>query len=98
MLIGLTTKRIYSTYHSLQQSKKILLLLGLGSILGPYLGITFSFIAVTHVQVGIAATIMSLQPILMLPISKYLHKETISLQSIAGAFLAVLGIAMLFLR
>lgn len=70
----------------------------LGSIIGPFFGITLSFVAVTHIQVGIAATIMSLQPILMLPISKYLQKERFSTQSIVGAFLTVGGIALLFLR
>jgi drug/metabolite transporter (DMT)-like permease len=74
------------------------LLVILGSIIGPFSGIILSFIAVTHIQVGIAATIMSLQPVLMLPISKYLQKERLSLQSIVGAFLSVAGIALLFLR
>jgi drug/metabolite transporter (DMT)-like permease len=41
---------------------------------------------------------MSLQPVLMLPISKYLQKERLSVQSIVGAFLSVAGIALLFLR
>ncbi len=97
-LIGLLKRRLNCKSLGLLFKKKILILLIIGSIIGPYLGITFSFIAVTHVHVGIAATIMSLQPVLMLPISKYIHQEKLSLQSIIGAFLAVLGIALLFLR
>src|SRR5690606_5771290 len=36
-----------------------------GTVLGPYLGITFSLIAVSHTKVGIAATLMSTMPIIM---------------------------------
>lgn len=97
-LFGIFYNRINHNFFNLMSNKKTLALLILGSVIGPYLGITASFIAVTHIQVGIAATIMSLQPILMLPISKYIQKEKFSFQSILGAFLAVLGIALLFLR
>ena len=69
-----------------------------GTILGPYLGITFSLIAVKHAQVGIAATLMSTMPILMLPIAKYVYNENINWRAISGAFLAVGGVAILFLK
>lgn len=98
ILIGLLSKRFNRKSIELLINKKILILLITGSIIGPYLGITFSYIAVTHIHVGIAATIMSLQPVLMLPISKYAQNENLSFQSIAGAFLAVIGIALLFMR
>jgi drug/metabolite transporter (DMT)-like permease len=69
-----------------------------GTILGPYLGITFSLIAIDNTKVGIAATLMSTMPIIMLPISKYIFKETLNWRSIIGALFAVGGIAILFLR
>lgn len=97
-IIGISTRRINEEFFVKISNRKTLSLLVLGSIIGPFLGITFSFVAVTHIPVGIAATIMSLQPILMLPISKYLQKEKFSIQSIVGAFLAVIGIGILFLR
>lgn len=69
-----------------------------GSILGPFLGITFSMIAISYTKVGIASTIMASVPILMLPVSKYFFKEKLSWKSVAGAVLAVGGIALLFLH
>lgn len=69
-----------------------------GSIVGPYLGITFSLIAIVHTKVGIAATLMSTMPIIMLPMIKYVYKEKLSYRSIIGAIIAVAGIAILFLR
>jgi len=68
-----------------------------GSIIGPYLGVTFSLIAIANTYVGIAATIMATVPIIMLPIVKFYYKENLSRTSILGAFIAVSGIAILFL-
>jgi len=70
----------------------------LGALLGPYLGITLSLIAISHTKVGIAATLMATVPILMLPLVKYIQKEMLSWRAIAGAFVAVGGVAILFLR
>jgi drug/metabolite transporter (DMT)-like permease len=70
----------------------------LGALLGPYLGITLSLIAISHTKVGIAATLMATVPILMLPLVRYIQKEVLSWRAIAGAFIAVAGVAILFLR
>jgi drug/metabolite transporter (DMT)-like permease len=69
-----------------------------GTILGPYLGITFSLLAIAKAKVGIASTLMSLMPILMLPIAKYVFKENINWRAIGGAILAVAGVAILFMK
>ncbi|QQS36693.1 MAG: DMT family transporter [Ignavibacteriales bacterium] len=70
----------------------------LGTILGPYLGITCSLIAVANTKVGIAATLMSTMPIIMLPMLRYIYKEKLDWRAYTGAVLAVAGVAMLFLR
>lgn len=69
-----------------------------GTILGPYLGITLSLIAIENAKVGIAATLMSTMPITMLPISRYVFKEIINWRAIIGAVLAVAGVGILFLK
>ncbi len=69
-----------------------------GTIFGPYLGVTFSLLAVEYAKVGIAATLMATVPIIMLPIAHYVFKEKLSLRAIGGAVLAVIGVAILFLR
>ncbi len=70
----------------------------MGTILGPFLGITFSLIAVENTKVGIAATLMSTTPILMLPMVKYISKEKLTWRAITGAVIAVIGVALIFLR
>lgn len=68
-----------------------------GGILGPFLGITASLIAISNTNVGIASTLMATVPILMLPISKFYYKEKLSLFSIWGTILSVFGIGVIFL-
>lgn len=69
-----------------------------GSIVGPVLGISFSMIAITYTKIGIAATLMSTMPIIMVPMIIFIYKEKISSRSILGAVIAVAGIAILFLK
>ena len=69
-----------------------------GTIFGPYLGITFSMVAVANTNVGIAATLMSTMPVLMLPLVKFFYKDKLSWRAIIGAFITVAGVAILFLR
>jgi drug/metabolite transporter (DMT)-like permease len=80
-----------------KNSKALLSTLG-GTVFGPYLGITFSMIAVANTNVGIAATLMSTMPVLMLPLVKYIYKDKLSWRAVMGAFLTVAGVAILFLR
>jgi drug/metabolite transporter (DMT)-like permease len=68
-----------------------------GTVLGPVLGITASLIAIANAKIGIASTLMSTMPIIMLPLVKYYYKETLSWKAILGAFIAVAGVAILFL-
>lgn len=77
--------------------KKALSYMLAGSVFGPYLGITFSLIAISSTQVGIASTLMATPPIIMLPMVKFYYKEEIPMLSVIGAFIAVAGVALLFL-
>ncbi|MBU0474189.1 MAG: DMT family transporter [Bacteroidetes bacterium] len=80
-----------------KDDRKALKLIIWGAILGPYLGITASLIAISNTNVGIASTLMATVPILMLPISKFYYKEKLTLFSIFGTIVAVVGIAVIFL-
>ena len=84
-------------FKVLFSSKRGLIFTIIGSIVGPFMGVTFSMIAVANTYVGIASTLIATVPIIMLPITKYYYKEELSWFSISGAFLAVGGVAVLFL-
>jgi len=71
--------------------------LGLGALFGPFLGVSLSLLAVQHTQAGVAATLMALVPVLVLPATWLLGREPIGLRALGGACLAVAGSALLFL-
>jgi len=96
--LGWLTKRFVNPFRVFNEDRRALRLTLAGAILGPCLGITFSLIAVAHTSVGIAATLMATSPIMMLPMAKAIQKETLTWKAIAGAFVAVAGVAILFLR
>ena len=71
--------------------------IALGSVFGPFLGVSFSLLAVQHTQAGIAATIMAIVPVLIIPPAIIIFKEKPGWKEIAGAFITVCGVALFFL-
>jgi drug/metabolite transporter (DMT)-like permease len=69
----------------------------LGAFFGPFLGVSLSLAAVKFTQAGVAASLMSLMPVLIIPPAILIKKERISPRAIAGAGFAVAGAALLFL-
>ena len=70
----------------------------LAMIFGPYLGIWASYIAVDNAPIGIASALMALPPLFMIPISRMVFKETITVSSVVGTVIALLGVAIIFLE
>lgn len=96
--LALLTNRYKNPIRVYMKDKRAFVFTAIGSVIGPYLGITGSMIAISHAKVGIASTLMSTVPIIMLPMIRYYYKEKLSWISIAGAVIAVSGIAVLFLH
>jgi drug/metabolite transporter (DMT)-like permease len=69
----------------------------LGAFIGPFLGITLSMVAVTYTETGIAQTLMSLMPVLIIPTVWIVYRQRTSWRGIVGAAIAVVGVAILFL-
>ena len=72
------------------------LLVAAGAATGPVVGVVLSLYAITHASMGVAATLMSLSPILLLPVSFLLFKEKITVRAVAGTLVSILGAAALF--
>lgn len=70
---------------------------GVGAFFGPFIGVSLSLVAVQHTASGIAATIMALVPVLIIPPVVLVYKERVSPRAIGGAVLAVVGTMILFL-
>lgn len=68
-----------------------------GSVFGPFLGVSFSLLAVQNTNTGIASTIMAIVPVLIILPAVVLYKQKVSPAEIIGAFLSVFGVALFFM-
>ncbi|MGB9747261.1 MAG: DMT family transporter [Bacteroidales bacterium] len=69
----------------------------IGSFFGPFLGVSFSLLAVSYTKTGIASAIMATVPILLIPPSILLFKRKITVQEIIGSLISIAGIVLFFL-
>ncbi len=72
-------------------------LLTIGAIFGPFLGITLSLFAVQHANPGVVQTIISINPVLIIPFTIWFYKEKITLRELIGAVVAVVGVTLFFI-
>jgi drug/metabolite transporter (DMT)-like permease len=69
----------------------------IGAIFGPVLGVWLGLVSIERIDAGVAATLMSLSPIFILPVARIVEHEHISMRAVFGAVLAVIGVAVLVL-
>jgi len=69
----------------------------LGSFFGPFLGVSFSLLAIKFTETGIAATIMAIVPILIIPPAILIYKEKITAMEFVGALISIGGVSLLFI-
>jgi drug/metabolite transporter (DMT)-like permease len=91
-------KKYKNPFSLYKKSDSVWKAMTVGTIFGPVLGITLSLIAIENAKIGIASTLMATMPVIMLPIAKFYFKESFDWKAIIGAFVAVLGAAIIFLR
>lgn len=89
--------RRWSKVWEAVQHKSAMKRITLGAFFGPFLGVSFSLIAVQHTQAGIAATIMAIVPVLIIAPAILIFKEKVNWKEIIGAVITVAGVAMFFL-
>ncbi len=95
-LITTVSGRFKRTINSFKDGKAVLALSG-GSFFGPFVGVWFSLISIKYARLGIATTIMSLTPIFLIPISKIVFREKVTLGAVLGTVIAIAGVAVLLL-
>ncbi|MBI9047861.1 MAG: DMT family transporter [Anaerolineaceae bacterium] len=96
LILALFQGKIKHTISIVKNNPKSLANIFYGSIIGPFVGVWLSLIAVQSAYVGTASTLMALAPVVLLPISKWFYKENISRASVIGTFLTIIGVAIIF--
>jgi drug/metabolite transporter (DMT)-like permease len=74
-----------------------MLLTSLGAFFGPFLGVSFSLVAIKYTEAGIASTIMALVPVFIILPAVILFRQKVTLPEILGAIVSVAGVALFFL-
>lgn len=69
-----------------------------GAFFGPFAGVWLSLAAVRLTDVGVAATLMSTTPLLLIPVVAVTEGYRPTLRAVTGTVLAIAGIALLFSR
>jgi drug/metabolite transporter (DMT)-like permease len=95
--ITLARRQARPSVEALRAHPRALLAIAGGAVFGPFLGVWLSLIAVQRAPIGIASTLMSLPPIILLPVGRILFDERIGLRAVGGTVVAVAGSALLFL-
>ena len=69
----------------------------LTTIFGPFVGVGCSLLAVQYTAAGIASTLMALTPIIIILPAWWLFKQPITMKSLLGALISVIGVSLFFL-
>ncbi len=85
-------QHIFTAFSNLKAISRI----GIGSFFGPFLGVSFSLIAVQNTSAGIASTLMAIVPIFIILPSMVLFKQKVTKQEVIGAFVSVIGVVLFF--
>jgi drug/metabolite transporter (DMT)-like permease len=69
----------------------------LGAFFGPFIAVSLSLVAIRSTLSGVAASIMALTPVLIIPLVVLLRRERVGAGGVLGALVAVTGVCLLFL-
>jgi len=95
--VVITVSKNWKNVYIALKDSKAMKNITIGSLFGPFIGVSLSLLAVQHAPTGIVSTIMSITPILIIPVSILFLKERVFPKEIIGAFISLIGISLLFL-
>jgi drug/metabolite transporter (DMT)-like permease len=95
--VAAITRHAKPAILAMRDRTSALIILG-GAILGPFIGVWLSIVAVKHTEAGVASTLLSTVPILIIPLEFIVFRRRPSIRAIIGTAVAVMGIAMIFMR
>ena len=97
ILLGITLLFTQHAFIPMDVTAEQWFWLGLSGVIGLYLGVSLSLLAIQHTKTGIASTFMALVPIFVIIPSAIIFKEKIRLNHFIGAIVSVIGVALFFL-
>jgi drug/metabolite transporter (DMT)-like permease len=95
MLVTLLTR--WRSVINAAHNRSGMMLTSLGAFFGPFLGVSFSLVAVKYTEAGVASTIMALVPVFIIIPAVILFKQKVTIIEILGSIVSVGGVALFFL-
>ncbi len=95
-IVVIVSGRLGKVIRASRDRKGMELMAG-GAFFGPFLGVWMSMVAIAHTIAGVAATLMALPPVMIIPGLWILYKQRTNWRGICGAVVTVIGVAVLFL-
>lgn len=95
-IILISIRKEWTNVFRAFKNKTALKFIIIGSIFGPFLGVSSSLLAMQYTDIGISTTIAQLNVILIIPFSIILFKESVNYKEILAAIIAFAGVALLF--
>jgi drug/metabolite transporter (DMT)-like permease len=97
-VVYITVRKKWGNVRQAFSDKRAIGFIALGSIFGPFLGVSSSLLAMQYIEVGISTTISQLNVVFIIPFSVFLFKEEVHYREIIAAVVALVGVAILFLQ
>lgn len=92
-----TLTRRWNRFSEAIRNKRAMKSITLGSFFGPFLGVTFSLIAIRYTSTGVASALMSIVPVLIIVPAVLFLKERVTVKEVIGAVITVSGVVLFFL-
>jgi len=83
--------------HVLLRDGKAARMTATGAFFGPVLGVGFSLLAIQNAPAAVAAAIMSIMPVLVIPVNWMAFKEKVKWFEVLGSMVTVVGVVLLYL-
>lgn len=96
-LVILFLKRMMPQLKRGLHDRKGMLNAVLTTFFGPFLGVSFSLMAVQRTEAGIASTLMALTPVLIIVPYALINHQKISVKEVLGTLVTMIGVALFFL-
>ncbi|WP_461371555.1 EamA family transporter [Candidatus Darwinibacter acetoxidans] len=93
----ITVRRKWPEMARALRDRRAMGCISLGAVLGPFLGVTASLVALQHTAAGIVSSLSSLSPVLIIPFSMLFFKEKVLPKEVLGALISIAGVILLFL-
>lgn len=92
-----TIRRRWGEIREAFQHRDAIIKIATGAVIGPFIGVTLSLIALQYTATGIVSSITTISPVLIIPFSIFVFKEKVLPKEIIGAFVSIAGVVLLFI-